>query len=254
MIGWEWGRFSRGDRAAQFPKVTSGVAARYNPGAVTVVILLASRSRSRAKLLADAGLVFEQISPPFQDPSQPVQDCARDIADAGAVTVGLARRKAKSIREAGLPAIDQGCVRGAVILSADTVVVAPDRRLLGQPESPRQAREILDQLIGAVHQIVTGVCLLDPAGGCEHCFYDSARVRIGPIAELQLSQYLESGQWRHKAGGYNYEDLRNVWPIEVEGDPATVVGLPKARLRPVLEDWPCHGAQPFAARPAGSRP
>lgn len=40
--------------------------------------------------------------------------------------------------------------------------------------------------------------------------------------------------WRGKAGGYNLAEIEGRWPMEVCGDPTTVVGLPMQRLVPIL--------------------
>jgi septum formation protein len=56
-------------------------------------------------------------------------------------------------------------------------------------------------------------------------------VTVGPIPETEITAYLDSGQWRGKAGAYNLaERLQAGWPISVEGDPGTVMGLPMVRL------------------------
>ena len=59
---------------------------------------------------------------------------------------------------------------------------------------------------------------------------DVAHVRLGRVPEADLQAYLDSGDWRGKAGAYNLGELQGRWPMEVEGDPTTVVGLPMAKL------------------------
>ena len=64
---------------------------------------------------------------------------------------------------------------------------------------------------------------------------DAARVAFGVLGESELQEYLESGEWRGKAGGYNLVDRQEAgWPVRCDGDPDTVMGLPMRRLQPVL--------------------
>jgi septum formation protein len=56
-------------------------------------------------------------------------------------------------------------------------------------------------------------------------------VTWGDVDDDAIDEYVASGQWRGKAGGYNLEErLEAGWPIECEGDPTTVMGLPMRRL------------------------
>jgi predicted house-cleaning NTP pyrophosphatase (Maf/HAM1 superfamily) len=60
---------------------------------------------------------------------------------------------------------------------------------------------------------------------------------IGELQEEQIQEYVASGAWRGKSGGYNLADrIEAGWPIECEGDPATVMGLPMVKLVPQLND------------------
>ena len=84
------------------------------------------------------------------------------------------------------------------------------------------------------HRVVTGVALLGD-GGPPRRFADSAGVTFGALAPEEIDRYVASGGWRGKAGGYNlYERQAEGWPITVEGDPTTVVGLPMRLLAPAL--------------------
>lgn len=80
------------------------------------------------------------------------------------------------------------------------------------------------------------------ATDCEILFTDTARVRVGRIPIAEIESYVASGQWRGKAGAYNLaERLAAGWPIEYEGDPATIMGLPMRRLtRCLARKWGIH--------------
>ena len=174
---------------------------------------------------------FVQTDPPFDDPPQP-QPSAGETPQM--LTQDLAVKKARSlINNQNLPS-DQD----AIILAADTLVVAPDHTLLGQPHDRQDAHRMLTSLINATHQVHTGIALIDPAGQRSYKFTDTAVVQLGHVTAAQLTAYLDTQQWQGKAGGYNLLDLQDRWPFTVTGDPTTVVGLPMEKLARYLAAWP----------------
>jgi tetraacyldisaccharide 4'-kinase len=215
-----------------------------NPPPTLPPLVLASRSPRRAGLLREAGFDFITLDPPFNDPADPSGQAATLDADAADQARALAQAKAHSLlRDGGLwRRLPAGSVRGtALILAADTIVVDGAGRRLGQPTDRDEAAAMLDRLIDAEHVVVTGVCLLEaaPAGVVRQASWsDTTRVRIGPVDQSTLAAYLDSGDWRGKAGAYNLGELQDRWPFEiVAGEPTTVVGLPMDRLRQALATW-----------------
>ncbi len=184
-------------------------------------LILASQSPRRAQLLCEAGFVFEQMEPPFADPDQP--DPHHDPAGFAA---SLALQKAQSLR-----AVLTG---QAVVLAADTVCVDEGGNLLGKPRDRADAARMLRLLIGGRQRVLTGVAILSPGGHAEN-FTDEAVVCCGAVGEAQLQTALDAGGWQGKAGGYNLSDLRAAgWPLTVQGDETTVVGLPMRRVAGAL--------------------
>jgi len=191
-------------------------------------LLLASRSPRRAKLLAEAGYGFEQRTPPYDDS----HDANHDHLPPDEWASELARRKAASCDPTEFP---------GVVLCADTICVDPHGRAVGKPASRIDALNIIHSFVNADHQIVTGVALRG-ADGSITTFADTADATFGHLSDDAITAYLDTGQWRDKAGGYNLFDRQAAgWPITVKGDPTTVVGLPMRRLNEVL---PTLGIQP----------
>ncbi|MBX2851186.1 MAG: Maf family protein [Phycisphaeraceae bacterium] len=188
-------------------------------------LILASQSPRRAQLLTEAGFVFEQRSPPLADPDQPPEHLRGHEAEAYAVS--LAKQKAASLAEQ----IDGP----ALILAADTICVDAAGELVGKPRDAGHARAMVGSFVQAEHRVLTGVALLK-VGSAVESFADAAVVRFGAVNDEQLDAYLATDGWRGKAGGYNLFDRQAAgWPIEVEGDPTTVVGLPMRRLAGMLK-------------------
>ncbi|MEM9882358.1 MAG: Maf family protein [Planctomycetota bacterium] len=188
---------------------------------------MGSRSPRRALLLREAGFVFTQTDPPYVDPAEP--DVGATVS-AEVVAVRLAVRKADSVDTDSL-------VPGAVLLAADTVGVTAGGRLLGTPETADAARAMLRSLVGRSHRIVTGIALRG-GGRPSESWGDAAEVTLGSVSEVGIEAYIAGGGWRGKAGGYNLAERQAAgWPIAVDGDPGTVMGLPMRRLVPRLAAW-----------------
>jgi septum formation protein len=238
----------RGPRMeAMMPRVTGD---RTNlppaaPAAGTRVVL-ASTSPRRRHLLHEAGIAHEAMHPGVDDgvlsPTDGMspEQWAAAMAYYKAASAARARRAiaARSVLDANAalsgsrPAAGQAAPsdHSTIILAADTVV-AHRGRLIGQPKNLDDAAAILSALDNDVHDVVTGVALLDPVTGRRDIFTDRATVRVGAIGGERLGEYLASGDWRGKAGAYNLsERLAAGWPIEFDGDPGTIMGLPVRKL------------------------
>jgi nucleoside triphosphate pyrophosphatase len=198
-----------------------------------VRLFLASRSPRRRQLLQEHGYDVRLLESGLDDgllrcglvePAQWVAALAYLKAEAGLRAV---QRHSPCLAPA---ASDDPAKRHAVILGADTAVVAADR-IIGQPRDADDARRILETLSDGPHEVVTGVALLDLEGTRRTFFHDTASVEVGRLSEEAIQSYLETGLWQGKAGAYNLrERLEAGWPIRYEGDPTTIMGLPMDRL------------------------
>lgn len=215
-------------------------AARTNPAAGRIpapsthkapslpMLHLASQSPRRRQLLTEAGLPHAVIHPGLDDgelapgavaPADWVMALAYLKASAGAATLAAQGHEAHAV------------------LGADTVCVV-DGRIIGQPKDAAHATQIIHDLADREHDVLTGVALVDTARSRRDVFFDRARVRVGAIPPHELHAYVQSGAWRGKAGAYNlFERIDAGWPIEYDGDPTTIMGLPMARLTDALARW-----------------
>lgn len=226
---------SRADKtptAATMPVMSIGITT------TNARLILASKSPRRAALLREAGFIFEQVTPRYDDPPAPRgdgQQTAQDLAGE------LAMHKAQSL--AGHVQSDR------LLLAADTICVNEMGELIGQPSSRADAKQMIQSFVNRTHDVVTGVALLHEAEGQTMCFADTAVVLFGDLSDAQLDAYLDTQQWHGKAGGYNlFDRQRDGWPITVEGDPTTVVGLPMQRLSRLLPQFGVHPRSALAQR------
>lgn len=223
MLQWIW---QPAANAREGPLVDLHVTRRVNVKMVvgTEPVVLASTSPRRREMLARHGVPHVAVAPGFDDGR-----LRRGAVTAAQWVAALAYLKASApvpMREAAR--------RGWRVLGADTVCVMDDR-LIGQPADADEAREILRAFERCSHDVLTGAALVDADAGSRILFVDVAHVRVGEIGETGIEEYVRSGLWRGKAGAYNLsERLAAGWPIRVDGDPDTVMGLPMRRLLRVL--------------------
>lgn len=193
------------------------------------MLWLASRSPRRRQLLTEAGLKHIAEHPGIED-SELV---ARPGAKPDEWVVSLAYLKACA---GAAMARARGIAEPMLILGADTACVQHGR-LIGTPQSAAEAREMLHGFRSAAHEVVTGVALIGQEAGnagipkVRSLFASSATVNWGDISDAEIDTYVESGAWQGKAGAYNLRERVDAgWPIECEGDPNAVMGLPVAAL------------------------
>ncbi|MBC02391.1 MAG: hypothetical protein CMJ34_03675 [Phycisphaerae bacterium] len=182
-------------------------------------IVLGSGSPRRLRMLQDAGWRVESRPPAIDDGEISIRSGTPSRA-----VLALTWFKAAQLE------VLQGDL---VAIAADTICVS-DGMILGKPGDSTEARRMLERLQGSVHVTMTGVCILRP--GCPRKFLlDRARVEFGVLEESELRSYIDSGEWRGKAGGYNLVDRQAAgWPVRCDGDPDPVMGLPMRRLQPLL--------------------
>ena len=122
----------------------------------------------------------------------------------------------------------------AVVIGADTVVVARGRRL-GKPRDKAEAREMLLRLHGRRHEVWTGLAVLH--GGERRTASECTTVHVARMTPEDLEGYLATGESLDKAGAYGIQGVAGQFIKRIEGDYTNVVGLPLARLRALLEEF-----------------
>ena len=173
-------------------------------------LVLASASPRRAELLAAAGYTFEVLPVDVNEevlegesPSAYVERLANVKAAAG-----LAQRP------------------GAIVLGADTAVVVAGGRILGKARDEGEARDILLELSGRTHDVLTGVAA-HRAGG-QWSAVACTTVQFAPLSGTDLDWYLASGEWRDKAGAYGVQGRAGRFIPQIDGSYSNVVGPPVA--------------------------
>ena len=185
---------------------------------LTPRIVLASASPRRAELLASAGFTFT-VQPAGVDEQtrrgEPPADYVRRIARAKAAAIGADCRET-----------------GSAILAADTAVVVADE-ILGKPADDRDAVRMLKLLSGRVHEVFTGVVLLDSGG--EMVEVVRTQVRLLPLTDREIAWYVGTKEPEGKAGAYAIQGVGARFVDWIEGSWSNVVGLPVATVDRMLK-------------------
>ena len=121
----------------------------------------------------------------------------------------------------------------ALVVGADTVVVV-DGEPLGKPSGAADAAAMLRQLRGRVHEVTTGVAVLDAATGREAMETVTSRVRMKPYSDADVAAYVATGEPLDKAGAYAIQGAGGALVEALEGSWSNVVGLPLAATAELL--------------------
>jgi septum formation protein len=119
-----------------------------------------------------------------------------------------------------------------IVLAADTVV-AFGETVLGKPANAAHAWSMLDLLAGTTHIVITGVAVEHRNGALLITQRILSAVRMKPISTAQIDQYVASGQWHGKAGGYGIQDP-DPFVERLSGCHTNIVGLPMTTTRQML--------------------
>lgn len=193
------------------------------------MLVLASASPRRRDLLAQAGYSFEVL------PSS-IPEAVRPGENPIAYVLRLAREKAEAVaRSDAFQALAHSAESedAALILGADTTVVAPAGQVLEKPETDAEAARMLRLLSGATHQVVTGVAVL--AGATLEVAAEVTHVTMLSLSEEEIAAYIATGEGRGKAGAYAIQGRAARWIPRVHGCYFNVVGLPLALVADMIE-------------------
>jgi septum formation protein len=191
-------------------------------------VILASASPRRRELLERAEVAFEVRPanvPERREPGEPPALFARRLALA----------KARAVARTA------GAEPPRLVLGADTIVVI-DADVLGKPESPEHAVELLSRLVGRTHRVITAVALVDSASqDVRHTVVESS-VRMRPASAEEVRAYVAGGEPLDKAGAYAVQGDGRRFVEGIEGSETNVIGLPLEETLALLRDAGWEGA------------
>jgi septum formation protein len=183
-------------------------------------LILASASARRAEILRGAGFTFSVLSSAVDETPMPGEGAADLVKRLSGAKGELAAARA---------------VGPAILIAADTVVVL-EGTILGKPRTSEAARQMLEQLSGRTHAVVTGVTLIRLPVVERREFVETTQVHFTSISKEEIVQYLASGEPFDKAGSYAIQGRAGRYIPRIDGCYFNVVGLPLARVCRELAD------------------
>lgn len=175
------------------------------------MLTLASGSPQRRAILEQLGVEFEVV----------VSGAEEVVgSDPRSTVVENAVRKARA-------------VEGERVLGVDTEVVL-DGRVFGKAATREEAEVFLRRLSGRVHEVWGGVALRHD--GYERTASAVTRVRFRLLEPADVAWYLDTGEWRDRAGAYAIQGRGAALVESIDGDYWNVVGLPVPELVKLAPD------------------
>lgn len=183
-------------------------------------IILASNSPRRKELLSGLGLNYEVRTLPGIDESYP------DTLQGEEIPVYISSKKASAYLDA--------LKDDELLITADTIVWL-DGRVLGKPADEKEACQMLRDLSGKTHQVITGVTLATTT--FQKSFASVSQVTFAPLTEEEICYYVNHYHPMDKAGSYGVQEWIGFIGVErIEGSYFNVMGLPVQRLYRELKE------------------
>ena len=149
-------------------------------------LVLASTSPQRRDILQQLRIPFEAVAPAYVEHDPPDADPVELVRSHA---VGKARSVHRPDR---------------ATIGVDTTVHL-DGRVYGKPRDADDAVEMLRELSGRTHTVISGLCLIAPGG--ETVDHAETMVTFRSFGDRMIREYVGSGEWRGRAGGYAIQGL-----------------------------------------------
>ena len=183
--------------------------------------VLASSSPRRQELLKLITKDFHCVSPA-------IDETAPANTEPVEIPCYLAEKKARKVA---------GDFPGACVIGCDTAVIL-EGCIFGKPANEKQAKQVLQQLSGKVHTVVTGCCMI--SHGNAKTFSETTQVEFYPLSNRDICAYIQTGEPFDKAGAYGIQGYGALFVKKINGDFYNVVGFPVARIKRELQNLEEH--------------
>jgi len=171
-------------------------------------IILATKSIDRKEIFERAQIPFIAISSDideapykekFKDPVELVQILAKEKV------LNIKRKKAEDFVE-------------AIIIAADTIV------------------EYKGEIMGKTHNLITGLAITQMNINKLILDYDITKVEFLPLSDDEILNYINSGEWKGRAGAYSLRERAGLFVRSVNGSYSNVLGLPMQKVYQILKE------------------
>lgn len=183
-------------------------------------LVLGSKSPRRKYILEQAGFHFRVQTADVEEvypADMPVRN----------VPVYLAKLKAQAI----LPLVEED----EVVITSDTIVLL-NGKIYEKPKDKADARRILADLSGHMHEVITGVCICSSTK--QVTFSDTTKVYFDELSPEEIAWYVDGYEVMDKAGAYAVQEGIGLIGIgRLDGCYFNVMGLPVSKLYRALQTF-----------------
>ena len=181
-------------------------------------IILASSSPRRADILKKHNIEFKIIPSPYVD-DHSTTDFSYDFIE------NLAYNKAKAV----VPLVNEQ----SLIVGADTIVVL-DGKILGKPDGYNGAFEMLKNLSGKTHHVVTAIVVMDSDTQNYKKQSTTSEVTFENLTDEQIKYYIDNFKPFDKAGSYGIQEMPKGYIKSYTGDLENIIGISSKTLLEML--------------------
>ena len=182
-----------------------------------IILVLASSSPQRLRLLSQIGIYPDKVDPADLNEKILLKEKPKDYA------YRMSLEKARIVFKRN---------PYSYILSGDTIV-SVGRRILGKPKDRNEAFTFLKLLNGRRHKVISAVTLITPLAK-EISKTVISQVKLSHLTDYQLNEYIETGEWKERAGGYAIQGLASSFIPWINGSYSGVVGFPLNEVKNIL--------------------
>jgi septum formation protein len=181
-------------------------------------IWLASKSPRRQEILQQIQVPFELLLPDDAVAAEALEAVrSGEAPDRYVIRVTLAKL------DAALARIKRDNLEPRTVLAADTTV-ALGGKILGKPENDACCREMIKQLSGRTHRVLSAVAVA--RGQRVRHKIQVSRVTFARLKPAEIDAYVASGDGLDKAGGYGIQGYAARFVRRIEGSYSGIMGLP----------------------------
>ncbi|KHD08633.1 hypothetical protein PN36_01765 [Candidatus Thiomargarita nelsonii] len=182
------------------------------------MIYLASLSPRRAELLAQININYQKVAVNVDETPHP-----HEIPQDYVIRLALAKARAGRL----------ALSTAQPVLGADTTIVC-NKQILGKPLDENDAKQMLRQLSGGSHKVMTAVALVTTTQ--EKVRLNINKVYFRQLTEADIQAYVATGEPMDKAGSYAIQGLASVFIERIIGSYSGVMGLPLYETAKLLDE------------------
>lgn len=184
-------------------------------------VILASKSPRRRELLSMTNVDYEVI----------VSDADETLEEG--LTI---EEEAKKLSFMKAKTVFDETSGDRIVIGSDTMVIK-DGKIYGKPHDDQEAFNMLKVLNNDKHQVITGLAILVERDGkyTQYLDYDIADVYFNEMSDEEIWTWIKTGKASDKAGAYAIQGEFMVHIDKIDGNYATVMGLPIHKVYSILK-------------------